>query len=682
MFTSSAPAAVLSVGTAVTVTGVVEEFGFETDPAITEITAPTFAAGVTAGNPLPAPITLTTAVTNPAGGLFQLERYEGMLVQAPSLTVVAPSQGNVNETTGVGSNTGVFYAVLTGVTRPEREAGIEALNVVPPCAAGTGCTIPVFDQNPERLRVDSDAIAGVPAAVVTTGAVLANVVGVVDYGFRTWTILPTSAITPSSLAVGVAARPRGATEFTVASFNLQRVFDTVNDPATDDPVPTAAAYDLKLAKLSAAIRGYLHAPDILGVQEAENIVVLQDLADRIDADALAASQPPPGYTAHLVEGNDIGGIDVGFLTASRVTVANVTQHGDTDTYTNPLNGAQELLNDRPSLSLRATVAAAPGTLPAPIVVVVNHLRSLNGLTDVPGGARVRAKRQAQGEYVARLLSDLRGANPGVPVVSVGDYNAFEVNDGYVDVLGIARGVPAPATDVVAFGDDLLTPDFALAAVAGGTPAGATYSYVFDGNAQSLDHVLLSPEAVTSLTAFDHARINADFPEVYRGDATRIERTSDHDPAIAYFAFPRDTTGPVVTVPASFEVVAQGPLGAMVAWTASASDAVDGPRPVTCTPPSGSLLPYGATTVVCQASDAAGNTGAASFTVTVVDPATAGLVGGLVTFGRGVPSGQLTFAAARTLWRPGRRDRRRAAASRPGPPGAVRRDPHRLDRLLR
>ena len=74
-----------------------------------------------------------------------------------------------------------------------------------------------------------------------------------------------------SLAVGVAARPRGATEFTVASFNLQRVFDTVNDPAIGDPVPTAAAYDLKLAKLSAAIRDYLHAPDILGVQEAENI---------------------------------------------------------------------------------------------------------------------------------------------------------------------------------------------------------------------------------------------------------------------------------------------------------------------------------------------------------------------------------------------------------------------------
>ena len=647
VFTSSSPAPELGVGTAVTVTGVVAEFGFETDPAITEITGPTFAADVTPGNPLPAPVTLTTAVTSPAGGLFQLERYEGMLVQAPSLTVVAPSQGNVNETTGVGTNTGVFYAVLTGIARPEREAGIEALNVVPPCAAGTGCTIPIFDQNPERLRVDSDAISGVPAAVVTTGAVLANVVGVMDYGFRTWTILPTSAITPGSLAIGVAARARGATEFTVASFNLQRVFDTVDDPAIGDPVPTADAYQTKLAKLSAAIRGYLHTPDILGVQEAENITVLQDLAARIEADALAASEPPPGYTAHLVEGNDIGGIDVGFLKASQVTVSSVVQHGAADTFVDPTDGSMDLLNDRPSLSLHATVAAVPGTLPAQIVVVVNHLRSLNGLTDVPDGARVRAKRQAQGEYVANLLSELRGANPGVPVVSVGDYNAFEVNDGHVDVLGIARGVPAPATHVVAFGDDFLTPDFALAAVAGGTPAGETYSYVFDGNAQTLDHILLSPEAVASLTAFDHARINADFPEVYRGDVTRIERTSDHDPAIAYFAFPRDTTPPVVMVPANLHVPAQGPLGAIVTWTATATDAVDGPRPVTCTPPPDSLLPYGATTVVCQASDLSGNTGAASFTVTVVDPATAGLVAGLVTFGRGAPGGQLTFAAART-----------------------------------
>jgi hypothetical protein len=141
----------------------------------------------------------------------------------------------------------------------------------------------------------------------------------------------------------------------------------VTDPLIGDPVVTATAYANRLVKISAAVRGHLHTPDILGVQEAENLTVLQDLAARIDADATAAGQPAPGYTAYLLEGNDVGGIDVGFLVTSRVTVQSVVQHGLTDTYTNPVNGLQEILNDRPTLSIRATIAAEPGTLPAEIV---------------------------------------------------------------------------------------------------------------------------------------------------------------------------------------------------------------------------------------------------------------------------------------------------------------------------
>ena len=56
---------------------------------------------------------------------------------------------------------------------------------------------------------------------------------------------------------------------------------------------------------------------------------------------------------------------------------------------------------------------------------------------------MRAKRKAQGESVAQLLIELQTNHPGVPVISVGDYNAFDVNDGFVDVLGIIRGDQAP-----------------------------------------------------------------------------------------------------------------------------------------------------------------------------------------------------------------------------------------------
>jgi hypothetical protein len=49
---------------------------------------------------------------------------------------------------------------------------------------------------------------------------------------------------------------------------------------------------------------------------------------------------------------------------------------------------------------------------------------------------------------------------------------------------------------------------------------------------------------------------------------------------------------------------------------SAADDVDGIVPVECTPASGSIFPIGSTTVECTATDAAGNIGRASFTVTI------------------------------------------------------------------
>src|SRR5262245_22588482 len=80
----------------------------------------------------------------------------------------------------------------------------------------------------------------------------------------------------------------------------------------------------------------------------------------------------------------------------------------------------------------------------------------------------------------------------------------------------------------------------------------------------------------------------------------------------------DTTGPVVTVPANATVEATSASGAAYAFSASATDALDGAVATTCTPASGATFPFGATTVNCSATDAHGNRGSASFTVTVAD----------------------------------------------------------------
>lgn len=81
----------------------------------------------------------------------------------------------------------------------------------------------------------------------------------------------------------------------------------------------------------------------------------------------------------------------------------------------------------------------------------------------------------------------------------------------------------------------------------------------------------------------------------------------------------DTKPPAVTPPADVVAEATGPAGADVAFgAASASDLVDGTVAATCGPVSGTTFAIASTTVTCSADDARGNTGTATFTVTVRD----------------------------------------------------------------
>jgi hypothetical protein len=425
---------------------------------------------------------------------------------------------------------------VDGVVRPVREPGIPQSDPLLACAE-TLCSIPRFDENPERLRVDSDGQPGGVPLEVASGALVSNLIGPLDFSFRTWTILPDPATPPAVSGIGSAVPVPGPSEneFTVGAFNIERFFDTVDDPAIGEPVLTDAAFQNRLNKASLAIRTVMLSPDVLGVEEVENLSTLQALAVKINADAVAAGDPDPGYEAHLFEGNDIGGIDSGFLVKrARVDVIDVTQEGKTATYDNSNTGLPELLNDRPPLVLRATVQGPVGS-PFPLTVIVNHLRSLNNIDDPADGNRVRAKRAAQAEFLANLVQARQMADPAERIVSVGDYNAFDVNDGYVDVIGTVKGTPTPSNQVVLASADLVNPN--LANLLDQLPPDQRYSYSFDGNAQTLDHVLVNASLMKRFSRFHYARNDADFPESFRNDPDRPERLSDHDMPVAYFAFP-------------------------------------------------------------------------------------------------------------------------------------------------
>ncbi len=536
VFTSSAPTSAASVGNSVCVTGKVAEFIPSSDltsPSQTEISSITSLFAISTGNALPAPVVLAAADTNPTGALLQLEKYEGMRVQVNSLTAVAPTRGTIDEPSATSTSAGIFYGVLPGIARPFREPGVELPDPLPP---GSPCCVTRWDTNPEILSVNSLGQLGSVAIDVTTGQIISNLVGPIEFSQRAFTIDPDPATPPTvsgSPMTFVAVPQASATELTVGSFNMERFFDTVDDPSTQDVALTATAFANRLNKASLAIRNVLRYPDILGVEEMENIATLQAVATKVNNDAVTAGDANPNYQPYLVEGNDIGGIDVGLLIKTpKVTVVDVTQYGKDTTYLDPVANASAILNDRPPLVLRATVALAGSAGTLPVTVIVNHLRSLSGVDDPTDGPRVRAKREVQAEYLANLIQGFYNSDPTVNLVSIGDYNAFQFSDGYVDVVGVVKGAPVPANQVVTPPAVITNPT--LVDLVDTLPPGAQYSYSFNGSAQELDHILLNPNMASRLTRYAVAHNDADFPETYRNDPNRPERISDHDMPVAYF----------------------------------------------------------------------------------------------------------------------------------------------------
>ncbi len=129
--------------------------------------------------------------------------------------------------------------------------------------------------------------------------------------------------------------------------------------------------------------------------------------------------------------------------------------------------------------------------------------------------------------------------------------------------------------------------------------------------------MLTPPCLANLTRFAYARNDADFPEVFRNDPNRPERISDHDMPVAYFTLP-EPTPPVLHLPANITAEATSAAGAIVTFTATATDARDPQTDAVCAPASGSQFAFGATTVNCSSTNSRHKTATGSFIVTVVD----------------------------------------------------------------
>jgi predicted extracellular nuclease len=572
---SAALPACAVVGNEIQLDGNVQDFVSSTAPSgsvpLLELSSTTNCTVLNTGalGSLPAPVTIDSGnPLVPGGSATQARKWLRMRVSMPSAIVVGASLGNLTEAAAQSTVTGEFFVTLPGVTRPQHGPGILATRR-PSAAAGT---VPSYNGNPEVMRINTGGLqpAATPYAV-GVGATVTGLSGVMDFNtsdgdYQLYTNAA-GAGTPNPASPNASATPVPAalpSDLTIGSFNMERFYNDIAD-GNGAATLTTTAYQGRLNKASLAIRNVMRMPDIIGLEEVEgkrnsggavDPHVIDAIVAKVNSDAASAGQGNPNYTWCTGITNDPGAINVAVIyKQGKVQMTECSQYGVATQYNEP-DGGSNFLNDRPPVTLKANVIAPGSDSPLSVRLVVNHLRSLNGI-DEPGagnGDQVRTKRNLEAKYLANLINGTSvdqstNWNTADNLVVVGDFNAYHVNDGYVDVMNCITGNPAPAnqqyfTAAQLAVDSPCTPILspALTNLTTLNPA-AYYSYVFSGSIQTLDHVLLNQNMFSRFRQLAIARNDAEFPEgpIYRNDFNRPERVSDHDMPVVYLRLPVEVT---------------------------------------------------------------------------------------------------------------------------------------------
>ena len=120
---------------------------------------------------------------------------------------------------------------------------------------------------------------------------------------------------------------------------------------------------------------------------------------------------------------------------------------------------------------------------------------------------------------------------------LGDFNAFEFSDGYVDVIGQITGEAVEA-------DNLLwaAPLFAASPLTQAVqtlPTDQQYSFIFGGSAQVLDNAIMNDAGLMSLVEMQFVRGQADAGLDFEVDDTTSLRSTDHDGFVLYILTDND-----------------------------------------------------------------------------------------------------------------------------------------------
>jgi predicted extracellular nuclease len=509
--------ALVNVGDHVSVSGRVVEFrpGGETTDNLTttEITTPGLSVAVlSSGNPLPAPTVVGTAGRVPpstvieddasgsvetsgvfdpgADGIDFYESLEGMRVQINQALAVGPRNG---------------FGEIPVVGDQSALAGVDSVR--------GGILVRPNDFNPERIILD-DTLVATPVVNVADGFAT-PVVGVMDYSFGNFKLNLTAPLTrvDGGLERETTRAPRDR-ELVVGTYNVENL-----DPGDDGA----------FARHAQLIVHHLRSPDLLAIEEIQDndgatnsSVTDASVTWGLLIQAIRAAGGP-AYQYRQIDpvddqdgGEPGGNIRVGFLFRTDRGLSFIDRPGGTSTtattvLTHPAGPRLSFSPGRVApqnpafVDTRKSLAGEFRMRGKKVFVVANHFSSKSADDPLFGRWQppIRSSepaRHGQAQAVNDFVDELVAADPRANVIVLGDINDFEFSQ-TVELL--EGGVLTTLMDTL--------------------PKPERYSYVFEGNSQVLDQILVSNPLLRRFPVdYDPVHVNAEF----------ADQASDHDPQVA------------------------------------------------------------------------------------------------------------------------------------------------------
>jgi len=435
----------------------------------------------------------TSGTFDPAqDGIDFHESLEGMAVQIDEAVAVGPRNS---------------FGEIPVVGDGGRLAGVRT--------ARGGVVIRPDDFNPERIILD-DVLRATPNVDVRD-RFTTPVRAIVDYNFGNFKFLVQDVLTPvdGGLEREVTSIP-DPHDLVMGTFNVENL-----DP-TDPPA--------KFAALARLIVTNLREPDLLAIEEIQdNTGPAPDPSTEADITwglliAAIEAAGGPTYDYRQIDpvfgqdgGEPGGNIRQGFLFRTDRDLAFVDRPGGDAVTPNEVvetNKGAELLHS-PGRIDPMNDAFANSRKPLAgeflwhgrtLFVIANHFNSKGG--DQPLFGRFQpplriseVQRHQQAAIVNEFVADLLEADRNAKVAVLGDINDFEFSE----------------TTRILSGNELTSLFETL-------PVPERYSYVFEGNSQVLDQILVSTRLLQRLRGYDSVHVNAEFHD----------QDSDHDPQVARF----------------------------------------------------------------------------------------------------------------------------------------------------